>query len=163
MTWSNRPTLAPGEYPRGEQLEAVLDQIESLTVPGWTTYTVAWTAVTTPPAIGNGTLTGRYRRAVDSDLVFVEIFMLAGTTTTFGSGEWRFSLPVNASASEVARFAGGSGLIFDNGTQTRSGGSHLVTASTVAPDSASGTCTATVPQTFTTADWVRLELFYEAA
>ena len=31
MTWTGRPDLAPGAYPRGDQIEAILDQISFLT------------------------------------------------------------------------------------------------------------------------------------
>lgn len=30
MSWSNRPTIAPGEFPRGDEIEEMLDEIESL-------------------------------------------------------------------------------------------------------------------------------------
>src|SRR5687767_2891259 len=33
MAWSERPTIAPGEYPRGSEIEDVLDQISFLTDP----------------------------------------------------------------------------------------------------------------------------------
>lgn len=64
----------------------------------WIAYTPAWTASGTAPAIGNGTLTGGYRRIgqqVDFWLEFT-----AGTTTTFGTGTWRFSLPQISYTSE---------------------------------------------------------------
>lgn len=78
---------------------------------GAITYTPAWTAVTSNPAIGNGTITGRYWRRRDK-LVTVEIIITTGTTTTYGSGAYLFSLPVNAAvvnapAGEVMYNVGG--------------------------------------------------------
>lgn len=31
MTWAERPDIPPGEYPRGEEMEVILDQIEIMT------------------------------------------------------------------------------------------------------------------------------------
>jgi hypothetical protein len=57
----------------------------------WTTYTPSWTAAGTAPAIGNGTLSGKYLQVGKN--VIVQIVFVAGSTTTFGTNEWRFSLP----------------------------------------------------------------------
>lgn len=57
----------------------------------WTTYTPDWTAVTTNPDIGNGTLTGAFR--LDGKTLHLRIELTMGSTTTFGSGNWRFGLP----------------------------------------------------------------------
>jgi hypothetical protein len=58
---------------------------------GWTTYTPSWSTGGTQPVIGNGTLTGRYRLTGKTlDLV---IWMIAGSTTTFGTAQWVFSIP----------------------------------------------------------------------
>jgi len=60
----------------------------------WQSYTPIWTADTTNPAIGNGTLTGRY--VVIGKLCTYVLGMIMGSTTTYGSGNWAFSLPINA-------------------------------------------------------------------
>jgi hypothetical protein len=54
-------------------------------------YTPTWTASTTNPAIGNGSITGRYKRY--RDLVYVEMTVTMGSTTTYGSGGYRLSVP----------------------------------------------------------------------
>lgn len=59
-------------------------------------YTPTWATTGTAPDIGNGTLAGRYARVKD-DLVFFYVSFRAGTTTTFGTGSWSFSLPFNVS------------------------------------------------------------------
>jgi hypothetical protein len=68
-------------------------------VRGWTetagNYTPEWTAATSNPAIGDGTLEGRYVQRGKTCLV--NILLVAGSTTTFGSGAWSFSLPFQAS------------------------------------------------------------------
>lgn len=65
----------------------------------WTSYTPDWTAVTTPPALGNGSLTGQYIQV--GSLVWVTISLVAGSTTTFGSGQYRFSLPVTPEVDQI--------------------------------------------------------------
>jgi hypothetical protein len=62
----------------------------------WTSYTPSWTASTTNPVLGNGTLTGRYSRV--GNMVDFAIKMTAGSTTTFGSGPWSLSLPFTAAS-----------------------------------------------------------------
>jgi hypothetical protein len=59
----------------------------------WTTYSPAWTAAVTNPVIGDGTITGRYKQIGKTTFVYVKVAM--GSSTTFGSGVWRISLPVN--------------------------------------------------------------------
>ena len=59
----------------------------------WTTYTPVWTA-STAPSIGNGTLTGSFKRI--GKTCFLRVRWAAGSTTTFGTGAWLFSLPFQA-------------------------------------------------------------------
>lgn len=63
----------------------------------WTAYSPAWTGSVTNPTIGNGSITGAYRRRGDTVTMRVEI--LIGSTTTFGSGDYFISLPLSASTS----------------------------------------------------------------
>lgn len=61
----------------------------------WQSYTPVWTGVTTDPVIGNGTIEGAYRRVGDSLEASIRIVM--GGTTTYGSGDWVFSIPAGLS------------------------------------------------------------------
>lgn len=65
----------------------------------WQSYPVQWTA-TSNPSLGNGTLWGKWRY-LDSDTVQIKILLVPGSTTTYGSGQYRFSLPVNADGTDV--------------------------------------------------------------
>jgi hypothetical protein len=60
----------------------------------WTTYTPTWTASTTNPTIGNGTLEGRYIEL--GSAVFGEVRIVAGSTTNRGSGTYAISLPFSS-------------------------------------------------------------------
>jgi hypothetical protein len=57
----------------------------------WTSYTPSWIASGTAPSLGNGTLQGTYLQV--GKIVYVIISFKAGSTTTFGTGTWSFSLP----------------------------------------------------------------------
>jgi hypothetical protein len=59
----------------------------------WTSYTPVWGSTGTAPAIGNGTLSGLYLQV--GKTVHVIIHFKAGSTTTFGTGVYNFSLPFN--------------------------------------------------------------------
>jgi len=64
-------------------------------VPGaWTSFTPTWTATTTNPSLGNGTLVGRYSKI--GRQVTVHINLVPGSTTTFGSGNYNWALPFTA-------------------------------------------------------------------
>ena len=57
----------------------------------WTSYTPVWGSTSTAPGIGNGTITGRYKKnGKDLDL---RVMVTMGTTTTYGAAAWTISLP----------------------------------------------------------------------
>lgn len=56
------------------------------------TYTPTWTAQTTNPTLGNGSISGKYWR-LWPNLVVAHVRLVFGSTTTVGSGGYRFSLP----------------------------------------------------------------------
>ncbi|GGP56090.1 hypothetical protein [Streptomyces abikoensis] len=58
----------------------------------WSTYTPTWTATTTNPSLGNGTLVGSY--LITGKICHVSIMLTIGSTTNKGSGAYRISLPV---------------------------------------------------------------------
>ena len=70
----------------------------------WTAYTPTWTAATTNPSIGNGTLAGRYTQIGKTCVLVIGLTM--GSTTTYGSGNWSFSLPKTAKNTSGINFLG---------------------------------------------------------
>ena len=58
----------------------------------WTPYTPIWTSTGVQPALNNGTRSGAYYR--DGSLVVYKGRFDFGSTTTFGTGIWNFSIPV---------------------------------------------------------------------
>lgn len=63
------------------------------TPPAMVTYTPTWTATTTNPTIGNGTLSGRYWQ--DGPTVRGVINLTIGSSTGLGSGNYLWQLPTN--------------------------------------------------------------------
>ena len=95
------------------QMVADLDRSgESLVQP----YTPVWTAATSNPSLGNGSLTGRY--SVRGKYVFATVRLAPGGTTTFGTGAWFFSLPFIPSSEIVYT---GAAKVLDAGTNIRTG------------------------------------------
>ncbi|MFE4658371.1 hypothetical protein ACFRFJ_17035 [Streptomyces hydrogenans] len=67
-----------------------------LTGGAWQTYTPAWTASSSNPSLGNGSIGGQYSRV--GDTVSFHVKITSGSSTTYGSGTWSISLPVQAAA-----------------------------------------------------------------
>lgn len=94
-------TFAPRTWVVGEVVSAALmnqeirDQINEI-IAAWTAYTPAWTAASTNPVLGNGTLTGRHMKV--GRTCHAQIDLVTGSTTTYGSGAYSMSLPFTAAA-----------------------------------------------------------------
>lgn len=136
----------------------------------WTTYSVTWTATTSNPALGNGIMEGKY--ALVGGLCTVRINLSMGSTTTYGSGEWQFSLPFQAATLGHVDFhwvGGSTGL--DRTTawhpgQSRvaSGASHVRCISPTAADGGTGgEWNATRPHVWANTDVLNLTVTYEPA
>lgn len=95
----------------------------------WQTYSPAWTASTTNPAIGNGTISGRYIY-LNKHTVRAVIRIAMGTTTTRGTGNYKFSLPVTAADSQGFG-ATGAFAINDSGSALRTGTVVFTSTTTV--------------------------------
>jgi hypothetical protein len=164
-------TFSAGQFLTASDLQAMVTQIDSLTSPGWTSYTPTWSASGTAPAIGNGTLTGRYRRVANGDLVIVEIHQTWGSTTTNGTGFYSWSLPVTATSSAVGTY--GSGHVLNTGdidlpisssiasTTSIIGLSGPFPNSSTTINSRGGQVAATSPFTMATGDKVELTCVYD--
>ncbi|MBD0707400.1 MULTISPECIES: hypothetical protein [unclassified Streptomyces] len=101
-------TWVVGEVVAAAQLNTeIRDQWLDM-LAAWTAYTPAWTAVTTNPNLGNGTLTGRYKKT--GRLVHVQIDLTMGSTTTYGTGAWSLTLPVTAAAAAGSRIGSAQAL-----------------------------------------------------
>ena len=126
--------------------------------PG-TAYTPTWTSSGTAPAIGNGTLRGHYSRTGSAIVATIE--MIAGSTTTFGTGTWSFSLP-RASAGATVHV--GTGYARDDSASGAATGVFCINAAggttVVCQATGTGQFSATVPITWAQSDSLRLTIAY---
>lgn len=140
----------------------IVDALEA----AWTAFTPAWTATGSNPVLGNGTLTGKYKRF--GKTIIVRWVLTIGSTSTFGVGSWLLSTPFTAHADYS--LAGGA----DIGQATLrdlSAGSrvqrHVVIASpgsnVVLSDDAGGNALAGTPWVWANGDAIVAEAVYEAA
>jgi hypothetical protein len=85
-------------------------------MPSWQDFTPVWTTTGTAPSLGNGTLEGKWLHY--GKMVIVKFHFAAGSTTTFGTGTWRFSLPIQPVLPSTSYdFAGGEAYLENNGVQ----------------------------------------------
>ncbi len=131
----------------------------------WTNFTPIWTAGTTNPTIGDGILEGTYKRV--GNTVHVWMMMTSGSTTTFGSGEYKISLPVTARAISRAVL---SLVMNDDGTRLYNSLAHNGYTTTLSLDSDNvtlfwdtGVVTHNSPFTWASGDWFIVSGTYEAS
>lgn len=136
---------------------------KSAVLGGWEAYTPTWTASTTNPALGNGTLTGRY--TVLGKTCVGSIYLLMGSTTTYGSGAWALGLPFTAASAGV-RYSG-TWIIIDPGVANYSGTLFIVawknTIDGFIRDGYSNFFSATNPYTWGSGDYLTVSFTYEIA
>ena len=152
-SWGVRPIPAA-------DLKTMVDALAGLT-DAMSTYTPAWASAGTQPALGNGTLIGRY--LLSNHFTAVQVKLTAGTTTTFGTGVWSFSLPpgvTNAAATDAI----GSALLLDASATRYSASCEVgAGASTIAVVAGSTNyITASIPFTWTTSDAASIAVVLQA-
>lgn len=142
-----------------------LGEIDGSLGNAWTTYTPTWTAVTTPPVLGTGTITGRYKTFGKWGVCNGQLTM--GGTTTYGTGAYRFSLPPSWTLQNtVSILVRGFGGVFDTSTGTHYVGYlNYVSGTTIAMRTHAATAEVgtAVPVTFASGDIITWELITELA
>lgn len=120
------------------------------------TYIPGWFA-STPPSIGNGTLRARY--CLESDSCELWGFLVAGSTTTFGTGSWSLELP--ALAKEFAQI--GEARFFDSSAGLYYSGICIADASQARlsfTGNATGLLSSAVPFTWAQSDELHFHIRY---
>jgi hypothetical protein len=123
---------------------------------GSVSYTPTWTADGTAPDLGDGSISGAYWR--EGQFLRVNIRLVAGATTTFGTGASHFSVPLTA-----ARATTGSALLLDSGTALYGATSAIAaSASTIEVYgyNVGNANTNTIPFTWASGDTVTLDIRY---
>lgn len=163
MAWSTPATWVAGIPTVANFNNRIRDQFNALG-DAWASYSPAWTASTTNPVIGNGTLNGFYREI--GKTIDYRIELTVGSTTTFGSGSYRMSLPTAARAAitSLAQPMGNAGL-GDTSASARylRTAVYLTTTTVFLADEAGTAWTPTVPFTLANGDFVIIYGTYEAA
>jgi hypothetical protein len=129
------------------------------------TFTPAWTGSSVNPAIGNGSLTGRYTKI--GRVVQATVTMVTGSTSTYGTGFYGWGLPFAAvDVSTTVELTGLSMMANDVSTTLRYQGLAVVITSTTmgafVPDSAT-LWQSTSPFTWATGDRLFFSLSYQAS
>lgn len=131
----------------------------------WVNFTPTWTGSTTNPVVGNGFSEGRYKKV--GNIVHVWMMITMGSTTTFGTGEYKISLPVaaRAIASVVLNL-----VMYDNGTRHYNSLAHNDYTTGISLNNTSvtlfwdtGVVTNTAPFTWADGDWFIVSGSYEAS
>jgi hypothetical protein len=156
MAWTAPRTWTAGEVVTAAILNThVRDNLKAATE--WTSYAPTWTATGGTPTLGNGTLSGRYRKA--GNLCHLTITLTIGSTTGLVGSNWLFSVPAGCTAV--------TGLLFwvasDYGTTVYSGVSQFSGANTpwLFRDGSASGVGATVPFTWAANDSLTLSSVYE--
>lgn len=163
-------TFAPRTWVVGEVVTAALlnqeirDQFNSF-FAAWTVFTPTWTASTTNPVLGNGTLTGRYMKI--GRTVVSQLILTTGSTTTYGAGTYSFGVPTAAAAAGVEALGTGrltAGSTYIGQCSLASGASAMnATFPTAATPANATNMSPTTPATLASGHILRLSNTYEAA
>lgn len=163
-------TFAPRTWVVGEVVAAatmnqeIRDQFASM-FDAWTAYTPSWTASTTNPTLGNGTLAGQYIKI--GRTCTATVFLTMGSTTTYGSGNYTFSLPFMAASATVSYLGVarlGAARIW-LGHAVVSTGSNLatITFDSAIADTRGTNWTGTSPETLASTHTFRFSLTYQTS
>lgn len=125
------------------------------------TYTPTFTTSATAPSLGNGSLTGQYSRHGSS--VTVTVLLTVGSTTSFGTGDLRFGIPVIPAQGAVAA-SHGIGVVTDSSplgrtlcaVQVATGVNYAI----LLQSGVSGIVSGTSPYTLATGDTIRFTVTY---
>lgn len=169
----NGPTLGQDlaeavetELARIDADNAAQDALIAAPDAAWTTWTPGWTASAGSPAIGNGTLTGRYRR--QGKTYDLAIFLLGGSTSNYGTAGAYWIFDISGMAGFVATPAsvlfGGLVSGLDVTVIEYSGMCRVYGAGTQIElfKPVSGRWTNTSPWTFGTGDYIGINLRLES-
>lgn len=125
----------------------------------WASYTPTWTTTGTAPSLGNGTLNGYWTRI--GRFVHCTIELIAGSTTTFGTGVFKFGLPVTG----VQRSNTGAAWGLDSGNVYRTGVALIggVQDVSIYGDGGGAPWGSLIPHTWASGDKIRISFSYEKA
>lgn len=134
---------------------------DGITSKGPVEYTPVWSSTGTQPVLGDGTIYGRY--TLLGRLVHLYIELIMGSTTTYGTGEYRFSIPIPPENRLwcLPGVAMDSGVGYEDITGIVQDGTSLVVLRTLTSVGATlAVVNSTTPITFGTADRIIVQGTY---
>lgn len=163
MLNSTPANWAASEIPTSTKMNTEVKQAFTDLQAAWTSWSPTWTSSGTAPAIGNGTLVGTYTRI--GKFFTGTISLTWGSTTTAGTGNYLFSLPVTAAGGIHTPFMGQAEL-FDTSAATYN--YYVVALNTSAQivlraPAAGALASATAPYTWATGDGMMIQFQGQAA
>jgi hypothetical protein len=153
------PVSIEGCYFNGTVTDNTVNKENLISAPS-VAFTPTWTASTTDPVIGNGTLRGWYARSGSIVTATYEVIM--GSTTTFGTGTYAFSLPRMSASPSVhvgavyGTDASASGAATTGVVQVLAGSPGTARLQATG----TGIWSPTVPITWATSDVIRFTVTY---
>lgn len=138
-----------------------------LSFPQRFNWTPVWTAQGSNPAIVNGTISGRM--SLTGKMCNFTTNIIMGSSTTYGTGDWLFSLPITAYNETGFINANGGGIgvaaITDQGSSAYVGAVETfdTTRYQVQRSASNGFLSSTVPHTWANIDQLRMSATYEIA
>ena len=169
MAWNTPTTQSAGATMTATIWNAqVRDNFKAIG-DAWTSYTPAWSSSGTQPVLNNGTSVGAWLSA--GKLVHFRILITMGSTTTYGTGTYRFTVPTAALSLGAGSTINIAGLLTDTGTaiwgvqacRFISSTTIELLAPTATADARLAVVAATVPYTFANTDIISISGTYEAA
>jgi hypothetical protein len=163
MAWTTPRTWVTSEIVTAAQLNTHLRDNLKTIGDVWTAYTPAWTATSTNPALGNGTMTGHYIAA--GKWITFRIRLTMGSTTTYGTGaSYSWTLPFTAVSAATGDPVGGSTLFDTSASSYFPQHAFLVNTTGVSLAYESGNrVSPSSPLAWATGDKINIQGCYEAA
>lgn len=140
-----------------------LDSLPPTSQGQWQSYTPSWTGSGSNPSIGNGIILGRWKY-IDNKTALIRIYIELGSTTTVGSGNYSFSLPVTTANDTTGQVL--TGIFFDTSASQNYPLAGRVTAnssSIVRSGTGGNLFSATSPVTPAVGDTITFHGFVEVA
>jgi hypothetical protein len=140
-------------------LLALASALDNIALPSVTAP--VWVADTTPPNFGNSTVVSTFTAL--GDVIFFNMAFGFGSSTNFGSGAWKFSLPAQSKYPGVII---GQAMMLQHGVAFAQGTivvDETTTGLRVIPISGTGFVSPTVPFTWSAGDQMFLQGWYFAA
>lgn len=134
----------------------------------WQTYTPTWSSSGTQPAVGNGSITGKYLRMGRE--CSVHIALIAGSTTTYGTGQYYFSSPFSHQGVHTSIPTVGTAWCINQGNYYLTGTVNIQTLTTVSvflptstASNAQAQWSATTPWAFKNTDQIAINYRFPVA